>query len=303
MPAEGGAAAEPPAPVGGLPPDSTDPDNSPADGPRFAPWFGALAVRLPLVVREHLPGRPLDARRRQLVSVVAAEAAGSHLLGSLHAAWHGVLGPAELSEADDELLAWVAAGVAELPRFDAWRLPSELPPAAQEAVAATVAHAVVVAIAFDRLGSAAGRLTGKRPMSASGLFADVTSALVALPVALPVVVAGVGAGLVGRLAPGPVTVEVDPNANLLAQLLAETLPTWLGSAWGRTLVAGLPVEVPVAVRSGQSAATVRVGRGKARVADGVASDVWALFDGDVDGLLRAGTQSLSRELRAVRLRG
>jgi hypothetical protein len=259
--------------------------------------------RLPTVVREHLPGRALDARRRELVSAVVTGSAGADLLARLHSSWHDVLGPAELSEVDDELLVWVANAIGPAPRLDLDALPADLSPAWREAGAATVIHGVVTAVAIDRVASLARRLGGSVPLSPAGFAGDAVAVLLSLPVTVPVLTAGLVADLVGRVAPAPAVLEVDDDANLLVQLLAETLPTWLGSAWGRVLVAALPVEVPVAVRSGLSGATVRLGLGRVRVVNGVADDAWALFDGEIDGLLRAGTHSLSRELRAARLRG
>ncbi|MCU1497006.1 MAG: hypothetical protein JWM47_959, partial [Acidimicrobiales bacterium] len=131
---------------------------------------------------------------------------------------------------------------------------------------------------------------------------DLAAVAIGLPVTLPPVAAGAVLAALGRLAPAAAPIEVDADPNLLTQLLAETLPTWLGSAWGRTLVARLPVEVAVAVRSGLTGATVRIGRGRVRVANGIAEDIWAIFDGEIDALLRAGSSTLSRELRSHRLR-
>ena len=57
----------------------------------------------------------------------------------------------------------------------------------------------------------------------------------------------------------------------------------------------------MAVRSGLTGATVRVGRGRVQVVNGIAEDIWAIFDGEIDALLRAGSSALSRELIAVHL--
>lgn len=268
----------------------------------FPRWYAALVPRLATVARCHLPGSPIDARRRELVATVVAGAAGSEALARLHADWHDVLGPAELTEVDDEVLAWAIQAVGLAPALDRAELPDEVTPAAARAVTALVVHGVVASATLARARSLADRVTGARPRRPAPALGDLAAVVAGLPLTLPSLAVGSLLGAVGRLAPPAPLVEIDPDPNLLTQLLAETLPTWLGSAWGRTLVAGLPVDVPVAVRSGLTGATVRVGRGRVQVVNGIEPDVWALFDGEIDALLRAGSHSLTRELRAARPR-
>ena len=267
----------------------------------FGRWVGVLVPRMGTVLRCYLPGAPIDARRRELVATVVAGAAGNAALARIHADWHDLLGPAELTELDDEILVWVLAAVTDVPALDPAGLPGDVAPSARRAVAALVAHGLVAAATADRAVSLADRLAGRRSRAPSAVAADVVACAVGAPLTMPAAIGAV-LGALGRLAPAPSRVEVDVEPNLLSQLLAETLPTWLGSAWGRTLVACLPVEVPVAVRAGLSGATVRVGKGRVRVVNGIADDVWALFDGEIDALLRAGSHHLTRELRAARLR-
>lgn len=270
--------------------------------PSFPAWLLALAPRLGTVVRCHLPGAPIDARRRELVSAVVADAAGSPLMARLHADWHEVLGPAELTETDDEVLSWVVAAVTRTPVLDGTDLP-DVDERTRRAVGALVAHGVVASATLGHLESLGDQVRGRRARSPMTMLGDLAACAVGLPLTVPSAAAGAVLGVVGRLAPPAVPIEVEPDPNLLSQLLAETLPTWLGSAWGRTLVARLPVEVPIAVRSGRSGATVRIGAGRVRVGDGIADDAWALFDGDIDALVRAGSHHLGRELRAAGLRG
>jgi hypothetical protein len=271
--------------------------------PSLPRWLAALAPRLGTVARCHLPGAPVDARRRELVLAAVSEAAGSPALARIHTDWHDVLGPAELTEVDDEVLAWAEAAVASGLPPDLAGLPDDTAPGARRAVAALVAHGVVSALTAAHASALAERLSGRRPFEPRAALDDLAACIAGAPVVLPGALGGLALGALGRLAPPAAEVElVDADPNLLAQLLAETLPTWLGSAWGRTLVARLPVEVPIAVRAGLTGATVRLGQGRVRVANGIDDAAWALFDGDIDALLRAGSHSLTRELRAARLR-
>ena len=267
----------------------------------FGAWLSALTPRIGPLVRGYLPGAVIDARRRELVSAVVAGAIGADGVARLHAAWLDVLGPAELDEVDDEVLAWAIAAVGEGPPLRGDDLPMHVSREAQAALAAIVAHAVVTSVTAQRAESVVDRVMGRRPRSLVGLGADLVACAVGLPFLAPVAVAGAACAAIGRVAPAAAVMDVAAEPNLLAQLLVETLPTWLGSAWGRTVVTVLPVEVPIAWRSGLAEATVRVGRGRIQVTNGVADDAWALFDGEVDSLLRAGSHSLTRELRTARL--
>lgn len=271
--------------------------------PSFLTWYLALVPSVPTAVRCHLPRPPLDARRRELVAAVAAGAAHSNALAAAHVAWHDLLGPAQLHEVDDEVLAWVADVASGAVDLDLDDLPQELDPGTRQALGAIVAREVVGALGVRSAASLVDRVVGRRPRRLRAMAADLGAAVAGLPVAAPTMVAGAAMGVVGLIAPPAARIDMESDPNLMAQLLAETLPTWLGSAWGRTLVATLPVAIPVAVRSGRSGATVRVGRGRVEVANGVADDVWALLDGEIDSLLQAGSHTLTREVRAQHLHG
>ena len=266
----------------------------------FPSWFVALVPRMLTMARLHLPGAPVDARRREEVSAVVAASVGNEELARIHRGWLGLLGPVELTEVDDEVLAWAAVAALAGPNLDLANLPVEVSPAARRAVAALVLHGVVAAATADRASMLVDRVAGRAPRHPWDALGDLAVVVVGAPLTLPTAAFGTVLAALGQLAPPAPTVDLEADPNLLAQLLAETLPIWLGSAWCRTLVAHLPVEVPVAVRSGLTEATVRIGRGRLLVSNGIAEDIWAVFDGEMDALLSAGSHSLARELRTVR---
>jgi hypothetical protein len=270
--------------------------------PDVTAWALRLAPQLGSVLRLYLPGAPFDARRRELLATVVSGARGVPVLADLHTGWLEVLGPAELDDVDDEVFAW-AARAAVLPWPEAGEAP-DLPvdDAVRQALSAAVAHGVVVALTVQRGQSAVDRLLGRRPFSLKGLGSDVMGFVVGAPVAVPLAAAAGAVSVLGRVVPAPATLVVDSDPNLLTQLLADALPAWLGGVWGRLLVSMLPVEVPVAWQSGRSGSTVRVGRGRVQVENGLAPDAWAMFDGDVDSLVRAGSRTLAREVRAAHAR-
>ena len=272
-----------------------------SEGPTFSTWASALAPRLGDLARSYLPLAPVDARRRELLVVTVAGALGCDPLARLHRSWHELLGPAELSEIDDEVAAWAIEVALAGPAGRLEALPDELSVAARRTTLALVAHTAASAAAIGAATGLVDRLRGRRDSDAASLPSQVTASVLGAALVAPTAMAGVVASALARVVPAPATVLVDPDPNLLAQLLAETLPTWFGSAWGRTLVAALPVAVPVAVRAGRVGATVRVGDGRLEVANGVAEDVWGVFDGEVDALVRAASLNLTREVRTDRL--
>lgn len=268
--------------------------------PEVTSWAMELVPRLGTVARLYLPGAPLDGRRRELLSAVVAGARGVPAVADLHMAWLDVLGPADLDDLDDEIFAWAADAAQDCSVIsDGPGLPVE--ESVGRALAAALVHGVVVALTVTHARRLGARMAGREPRRVAAMAGDLVGCGVGAPATVPVLVA---AGLVrefGRLVPAPPSIVVDPEPNLLSHLLADAVPAWLGGVGGRLLAATLPVEVPVAWRSGNSGATVRVGRGRVQVENGVADDAWALFDGDVDSLVRAGSRTLAREVRASRL--
>lgn len=262
----------------------------------FAYWYRQAVPRLGTVARCYLPGASVDRRRRELVAVLVGHAVGDPAIVAFHEAWQRLLGPAELTDVDDDVVDWVI-GVSFDGHLDDGSSLVGLDDAARATVLALVSHTMASAAALQRGRSLVDRVTGDRPRHLRSMFGDAVGALVGLPLVVPTAVAGAAAGVLDRLAPDRPVLEVPDDANLLTAMLADVLPVWLGSAWGRMFVAKLPVEIPVGIRSGASLATVRIGRGGVRLNNGIDDDVWALFDGEVDALLQAGARSLSRQLR------
>lgn len=266
--------------------------------PDLVSWGRRLVPRAATVARLYLPGAPVDARRRELLATVVAGACRSPELVGLHVGWLEVLGPAEL-DVDDEVFGWARDAVATPPGEPLPPLPAAVDEVVAQALGAAVAHGVVAAVTAHRARSAVDRLIGRRPRSLPALASDLAVVGLGAPVLVPLAGAAGAVSVLGRLVPDPAELHVDADPNLLTQLLADALPAWLGGVGGRILVASLPVEVPLSWRSGRTGATVRIRRGRVLVHNGLAPDAWALFDGDVDSLVRAGSHTIARELRAA----
>jgi hypothetical protein len=97
----------------------------------------------------------------------------------------------------------------------------------------------------------------------------------------------------------PVEGAADPEVGLLGALAAEAVPVLLGNAAVRAVVLGSPAVVAIGLRSGGRSATIRVGRGRAEVVDGITPDAWIVLQGDVEPLVRLATGIVLREAHEV----
>ncbi|HYI62759.1 MAG TPA: hypothetical protein VEW93_13250 [Acidimicrobiales bacterium] len=292
-----------------------------------AAWAAEAVATLPAGVRVGVPGAPVPAALREDVLVAVGRAGGADAVAWVHGQWRAFAG--SVPDGDVRLaLARHAEACARAGRpVPPDALADVLPPAAVRGVRAVVARGraeVAVEAAARRLLAAAGwrpgavgpaaaaRVVGAADQEAApgprgvlGLaLVDVPVGVGGLALAGPVALAGAALGALARLAPPVPEVEGadDPEVSLLGALAAEAVPVLLGNAAVRTLVLGSPVLLGVGLRSGASAATVRVGRGRAEVVDGLDPDALVVLQGDVEPLVRLATGVLLREALEVVLR-
>jgi hypothetical protein len=71
----------------------------------------------------------------------------------------------------------------------------------------------------------------------------------------------------------------------------------------RAAVVGAPFSLAIGVRAGRTGATVRFGRGRLAIENGVSPDAVVVIEGEVEPLLQLATGSLVRELSTIRIRG
>jgi hypothetical protein len=148
------------------------------------------------------------------------------------------------------------------------------------------------------------RLTRKRPADPLRAAGEAATVALAVPLAVPLLAAGGAMRLVNRVSPPVPDVDMPPagEANLLAHLLAQVAPGYLANALVRLLVLDLPFAIGVGIKAGRTAATVRVGRGRIEVRNGIEPDALVVIEGDVEPLLRLASGSMVRELAGVRIR-
>jgi len=271
---------------------------------RVAPWLVELASTLPGLVRSYAPGAPIDPRTRERILLAVAESNGCRSCAWIHGSWRDFLGEGAHDDAEHALLTY-ARGCAEagqpLPTDD---LSALLPPAALRAVRATVAQIEVASLVGNTADSLLARLRGRRPRASLALAREAVTVAAAVPLAAPMFATAAAMRLATRVAPSLPEIEMPDgdDANLLVHLLATVAPAYLSNALVRIAVVGAPRSIAVGVRSGRTAATVRLGRGRLALENGISSDTVLVVEGEVESLLHTATGSIVRELGGIRLR-
>jgi hypothetical protein len=278
--------------------------NPPLRGPRaVAAWGVEALTTAPAGLRTLLPGAPVPAALREDALVVSAHAQGATAVAWLHREWRAFAG----STPDGDVRLALAAHAARCARAGHPVPPDELadvlPPAAVRGVRAVVARARLESEVEARTRRVVAAVGQGRPSRAAlaDLLVDLPLAAVGLAAAAPAIGTGLALGALARLAPPVPVVEGadDPGVGLLGALAAEAVPVLLGNAAVRAVVLGSPLVVAIGLRSGGRAATVRVGRGRAQVVDGLAPDALVVLQGDVEPLVRLATGVVLREAHEV----
>lgn len=240
----------------------------------------------PGVVEAHLPGSGgIDARTRERVLLVVADGRRHPVLGWVHRTWLEFLGPGSAAETPsgppdgpdpDPLLAYARSSVAAGRPLDPTTLRVRYPPAVVRSLRASLAR---------------GELQ-------SGLGA------LGWPTLAPELALAGALHLAGALAPPVPDARVADveEANLVVHLVAGSLPVLLGNTLLRAALLWNPLPLVVAVRpagdagQGGAAATVRIGRGRVEIVNGVRADALLVIDGGLEALLRLATGAVVRQV-------
>lgn len=281
----------------------TPPDPAPRpllDGVRAgAAWAVELALTAPSGLRTLVPGAPVPAALREDVLVATAHAHRATSVAWVHGRWRAFAGTIPDGDVRLALAAHAEACARAGHPVAPEALADVLAPSAIRGVRAVVARGRVEAEVEARTRRAVQKVVTGRPDL--GLLVDLPLVAVGLLGAAPAVVAGLGLGALARAAPPVPFVEGadDPDVGLLGALAAEAVPVLLGNAAVRAAVLGSPAVIAVGLQSGGRAATVHVGRGRARVTEGLAPDAAVVLRGDVEPLVRLATGVVLREAHEV----
>jgi AhpD family alkylhydroperoxidase len=270
----------------------------------MVPWLAEVVLTLPGLVRSYGPGGPLDPRTREQIILAVTEVNGCRYCAWIHGSWQDFLGEGSHADAEQALLAY-ARSCAEAGRpLPADDLSAVLPPDAVRAVRATVAQIEVSNLVGNTVDGLLARLARKRPLAPFAFAREAVTVAAAVPVAIPLLATAGAMRFAARIAPPMPEVEMPSagEANLLVHLLASAAPAYLSNAVVRLALLGLPRPVAIGLRAGRTAATVRIGRGKIAVENGISRDTVMVVEGEVEPLLQLATGSIVRELSSVRIR-
>lgn len=276
-----------------------------ADPAVLLPWLVELARTTPSLLRSYLPGAPIDARSREQVILAVTEVNGCRYCAWIHGSWADYLGqvddPAEVLEV---LLAHARASAEAGRPLDPAPLLEHLPADVVAGLRATVAQIEVANLVGNTVDGLLARATRRRPLEPSKAVAELATVAVSLPIAVPMLAVGGTLRLLRSMAPAVPEVDLPPagEANLLAHLLARTVPSYLANAGLRLALLGLPVPLVIGITAGRTSATIRVGRGAVTVDNGIAPDAVLVVEGDVEPLLQLATGHLVREIGSLRVK-
>ena len=241
---------------------------------RIGPWLYEVARTLPALVRTYAPNSPLPPRERERIIVAVSEVNGCRYTAWIHGSWEQFLGDTGEAEAEEVVLDYARACAHAGRPLPVDSLGSTLPAASVDAIRATVAQA------------------------------EVTSTVWGAPLTLPFFWTAAFMRATNALAPPMPDIDMPEgdDANLLVHVLAQAMRSYLANAAVRLLALRAPIIVSVGIRTGQTSATVRVGRGRVTLENDLADDTIAVVEGEIEPLLELATGSIVRELRTIRIR-
>jgi hypothetical protein len=267
-------------------------------------WLLELVRTLPGL----LPGGPLSpaTAHRVLVAVSDEHAAGTWTY--VHDSWLDFRGAADATADDEPFVGYARACARERRPVDTTVLDVTLPKHAVTQLRALVAGSELANLTADAADRLVAIIAGRRAngnLHPAHLAWDAALATVGAPLAATGIAAATAARLVQRLAPPPRIDTPDAEGdepNLLTHVVADTLRAWTANAGVRLVVLRLPFTISIGLRDGLAESTVRLGRGRAQVVNGIAPDAVVLVEGELGPVLRNAAAAAIDHVGRVRIR-
>jgi AhpD family alkylhydroperoxidase len=272
---------------------------------RIAPWLHELRENVVGLVDAFRPGHPsLSPRDRERIALVVTEVNGCRPASWVHESWARFLGEGEPDELLPDLLDFAREAALTGRPIDDRALERTIPPDAVRAVRATVAITELSCLVGNTADGLWHRLTFRRPLDPGAVLWESAVVAASLPFVAPAFLAA-GAMRLATLAAPPLPVIEQPDdddANLLVHLVADALPGLLSNALLRSAVLRLGHPLVVGMRTEDAGATVRIGRDRIVIENGVAPDANVVIEDGADLLVEAASRALGRELDALTTR-
>jgi hypothetical protein len=264
---------------------------------RLAAWLSELGRVAPGLFEAHVPGNGIGARMREQLIVTVADANECRFLTWTHGAWQEFLGPVDVDDASEVLLAFAQASAQAGTPLDPTTLQAMFPPAVVRSTRATVARAELGSLLANAAGNLASQLLSRERASVLTTAAQVAAVGMAFPLLVPVAVVAGALKAAVRLAPAMPEPELPPEAeaNLVVHLLAEAVPSYMGHAVVRTVLLWNPLVLAIGVRMEGTAATLRIGQGRVEIVNGLRPDALLVVEGGLESLLHLAAGSILRQ--------
>ena len=169
---------------------------------------------------------------------------------------------------------------------------------------ATVAQIEVSNLVGNTVDGLLARLARKRPLAPIAFAREAATVAAAVPIAVPLLATA------GVMRVAAASLRRCPRSTCLRRAKRtfscicwrpprrRTSPT----RWSVSRCSACPDRSPSGYGPGRTAATVRIGRGKLAVENGISRDTIVVVEGEVEPLLQLATGSIVRELSSVRIR-
>jgi AhpD family alkylhydroperoxidase len=291
--------------VAGVPDDAVDaPAGSTRPRPILNPWqvaaWMAELMSVPAgLIDAHLPGSSgIGARTREQLILAVSEVNGCRHSAWVHGSWLDFLGRRDPDETLAPLFDYAQACARAGVPLDTTVLDAAFPAAVVRSVRATVARAELANLVGNTVDDLIDQVRGRQSRSPVAALQDLCGLAASLPALAPTALLAGAMKVVARLAPELPAVETpEPTeANLVVHLLAEAAPSYLGHALVRTGLVWSPIPVAIAFRMDGTSATVRLGRGRVIIDNGIAPDAIVVVDGGADALVQTVAGSILRDM-------
>ena len=278
--------------------DAAESPHAALDPRRVGSWTVELA-RVPFgLLQAYVPNRGISARTREQLILAVSEVNGVRSVAWVHGAWLDLLGRGHPDDALAPLFDYARACAEAGVPLDATSLAAAYPRPVVDSLRATVAVAQLGSALAGTADELWGRTRSGRWGSPPALVGNLIGFSLVLPWLVPSLAAAGAMRVLTRVAPAlpPVDVPPAPEANLVVHLLAEAAPAYLGHVLVRTGVVLSPVPVAIAFRMDGTSATIRVGRGRVAITNGIDPSAIAVVDGGVEPLVQLVAGSILKDL-------